>query len=211
MMVGLPEDLYRDYDDMINTLQAAEHLAAARTAAEESVTMVKETGEILPLTDSDNVLCLPFQYTKSGLYYYSSYNFTDVLENALGIEHFERRYISKNISPSEIQQIVDDATNDFNKVVIGGYDWIKIESSNQLNLVNQLIECPTPVIYVSFGSPYHLMQCKKAEVFMCAYCSAEPSQNVAAEILLGDFEAQGELPVIVPGWPAFAGMWEIFY
>jgi len=208
--VGLPEDLSRDYDDMVNTLQAPEHLATARTAAEESVTMIKETEGILPLTTSDKVLCLVFQYTKSGLYYNTYTNFTDILENALGTTNFESRYVSKSISSSQISQIVNDATNNFDKVVIGAYDWIKIESSNQLDLLNQLINCPTPIIYVSFGSPYHFMQCKKADIFMCAYCSAVPSQNVAAEILLGQFEPQGKLPVTIPGWPAFTEVWEFY-
>jgi len=208
--VGLPEDLSRDYDDMVNTLQAPEHLATARTAAEESVTMIKETEGILPLTSSDKTLCLVFQYTKSGLYYYSYLNFTDILESALGTANFESRYVSKTISSSQITQIVNDATNNFDKVVIGAYDWIKIESANQLDLLNQLINCPTPIIYVSFGSPYHFMQCKKADVFMCAYCSAIPSQNVAAEILLGQFEPKGKLPVTIPGWPALTEVWEVF-
>ncbi len=79
-------------------------------------------------------------------------------------------------------------------------------TSSQYTLLQRLVEGPTPVIFVSMGSPYSGTKVAGLENYLCAYSNSEASQHAAAEALLGDFEAQGVLPVLdVP-----RAYWELY-
>jgi beta-glucosidase-like glycosyl hydrolase/CubicO group peptidase (beta-lactamase class C family) len=53
-------------------------------------------------------------------------------------------------------------------------------------------------IVVSFGNPYVIGAIKNPSALMCAYSDGELSAEAAAEVLFGEVEAQGKLPVTIP-------------
>jgi hypothetical protein len=81
------------------------------------------------------------------------------------------------------------------KVLVLGYDWSRIYSAGQLMLINAIIATGKTTAYVSFGAPFHLRQIPRVHAFACGYCSVQPMQRVAVEVLLGRREAVGKLPV----------------
>ncbi len=66
----------------------------------------------------------------------------------------------------------------------------------QLRLVQELIDTKKVVLYL-FGNPYilNLLDLKKTKTVVIVYQNFDPFQEVAAEHLLGKFEAKGKLPV----------------
>ncbi len=56
----------------------------------------------------------------------------------------------------------------------------------------------TPVLLLSFGSPYLLRRAPDVGTYLLAWGGAEPSQRAAAEALLGIGEVTGRLPISLP-------------
>ena len=76
-------------------------------------------------------------------------------------------------------------------------------SASQARLLRDLAGLNTPVVVVSFGSPYLLRQFPEVPVYVAAYGSAESSQRAAMGALFGEFAVGGKLPVTLPGLYAY--------
>jgi beta-N-acetylhexosaminidase len=70
---------------------------------------------------------------------------------------------------------------------------------SQAALLRRLQSSPTPLVIVSFGSPYILRQVPAATVYLCAYGWPESSQRAALSALFGEHAVEGKLPVTLPG------------
>jgi len=57
----------------------------------------------------------------------------------------------------------------------------------------------TPVVLVSLGSPYLLADASDVEAAVAAYSFRWPACEAAAQLVAGEIEPQGKLPVTVPG------------
>lgn len=203
--VGLPTNAYPIQTTLNATLAHPDHKAIARRIAEKSVTLVSDRVGALPVGNTERILCLYFVPTKTGLYSKPPSYFINVLSSKL--PYLSVRTVSRTVTSSERTQIVNDARN-YDKVIIANYDWIKVESTAQQALVTALSEIETPLIYVSFGSPYHLLQFPQIDAFLCGYCSQEDVQSVCAEVIVGERIAEGKLPVniywtCVPDWAVY--------
>ncbi len=62
----------------------------------------------------------------------------------------------------------------------------------------RIIDGPTPVVLLSFGSPYLLSDLPEAEAYLTTWGGSEPSQEKAADAILGAGELTGRLPVALP-------------
>lgn len=109
--------------------------------------------------------------------------------------------VKTTISTTSWNNIVNSAAAS-DKVIILGYDWYKIMSNDQVNLINTLTAKSTPVIYISFGAPYHYAQIPDVDAFYCGYASVDAMQEVAVDVLTGKLEQKGGIPVCIPGLDA---------
>jgi beta-glucosidase-like glycosyl hydrolase/CubicO group peptidase (beta-lactamase class C family) len=74
---------------------------------------------------------------------------------------------------------------------------------DQAALLRRLQLSSTPLVIVSFGSPYIVRQVPEAAVFVCAYGWPETSQRAAMAAILGEHAVGGKLPVTLPGFHPF--------
>ena len=63
--------------------------------------------------------------------------------------------------------------------------------AGQAALLRRLRATPTPLVIVSFGSPYLLRQVPDAAVYVCAYGWPETSQRAAMAAILGEHAVRG--------------------
>ena len=194
--VWLPEAKYRNETEMWNTLKHSDHLAVSEALARASITRFWEAPGALPLQASQDVLC--FRLVDGGIIFnvparpYT--HFTNRLDSAL--PNFTLQHVNRSLSSGEINSYVSMAAS-YDRVVVACYDWKPIMTDDQIDLVDQLIAGPTPVVFISFGSPYHPLELTDLETFYCAYCNAEYSQQAGADSLLGSLEPAGTAPVSV--------------
>src|SRR5262245_7049731 len=66
-------------------------------------------------------------------------------------------------------------------------------------LSGELIKRKLPLIVISFGNPYLLMEMPEAPAYLLAYSPFPVSQRAAAKALFGAIEINGKLPVSLPG------------
>jgi hypothetical protein len=119
------------------------------------------------------------------------------------------RTVSTSISLTERNQIVSDAITAYDRVILASYDWCSVYSSNQQALVRNLCQIPTPLIYISFGSPYHLLQFQAVDAFICGYCSQQNEQEYAADAICGLFTPTGTIPVNIYWTGILPYFWQI--
>ena len=76
-----------------------------------------------------------------------------------------------------------------------------------IELVKRVAAGGTPVIVVSFGSPYFLRHFPDVDAYLCMYRNTPQTQEIAARALFGELALKGKLPVSMPGlYPAGHGL-----
>ncbi|MDI6784009.1 MAG: glycoside hydrolase family 3 N-terminal domain-containing protein, partial [bacterium] len=207
-MVGLPAEAYPQQWILDSTIHHPDHLTTARQVAQESLTFVGDRANAIPVDTTDRVLCLIMTPTKTIFYNKSNTYFINALRTHLPT--ISVKTISSSISISERNQIVSDAATNYDKVILASYDFCYVNSSNQQALVRDLCQIATPLIYVSFGSPYPLIQFQQVDAFLCGYCSQEDEQEFAADAICGTFSPTGILPVNIYWTNVETQFWRVF-
>jgi len=69
----------------------------------------------------------------------------------------------------------------------------------QSEFIKTLLALGKPMVAVSFGNPYVVMDFPKVDTYVCTYSDAECMQEAAAEVLFAEQPATGKLPITIPG------------
>ena len=72
-------------------------------------------------------------------------------------------------------------------------------SKKQKDFLGQLLGLGKPVVAVAFGNPYVVLEFPRPDAYVCAYADAPVMRQAVAEVLFGEEQAQGKLPVTIPG------------
>jgi beta-glucosidase-like glycosyl hydrolase len=205
--VGLPENKLVNPSLYPTILRHPAHLTTVREVCEKGFTCCKnDLPSTPPLATDEDVLVLTLKSSKTIFYLMPSTYFTTPLSTA--ITGAVLREVPTSFGTTEHNSILSQAGG-MDKVVVAGYDWYKIMSNDQVDLINDLAALEVPVIYVAFGAPYHYLQIPEVDAFYCGYSSVDAMQEVAVEALLGERDIEGALPVYIVGLTKIAG-W-LFY
>ena len=209
--VGLPELKIVSTSLYPATLRHPQHLAKVREVCERAFSCGKYNlpGKP-PLQIGDHIMVLDLAPGGSTIFYrMPSTYFLNPLKAAFPDVYIKP--VNQSLTSSEQSDIVTEAAK-YDKVVIIGYDWYKIFSADQVALINALPQLTVPIIYISFGAPYHFNQIPDVDAFYCGYASVDAMQEVAVDVLTGKLEQRGGIPVCIPGLDAlcFTTGW-LFY
>lgn len=111
-------------------------------------------------------------------------------------------------SSEELQKILNEL-GDYDQVVLGIHDpsgrpGKALISEEDNRVLAEWIEHNDSFVSICyFGNPYALEQMgwmKKCEQLIISYADTDANERATAEILLGDRQAVGHLPIEVPGW-----------
>ena len=196
--LGLHKNREVDREALGSSVARPQDLERARQIAEASVTIVRNQGDILPLR-AEEPLRILHVVISTGLRDRAIQGLPEAELRARGIE--TRTFtLGREVSPETLDKILE-AAPDYTHVLVSGFIWVR--SSNDLSpaqtrLIQRLEETGTPVLVVSFGSPYFLAEIPEVPVFVTTYGSAASSQQAAVAALFGEFEVRGKLPVTLP-------------
>ena len=70
---------------------------------------------------------------------------------------------------------------------------------NVSSLLNAIIQSGKPVVGISFGNPYIIMDFPAIDTYVCAYSGTPVVIDATAEVLFGEQPSSGKLPITVPG------------
>jgi beta-glucosidase-like glycosyl hydrolase/CubicO group peptidase (beta-lactamase class C family) len=186
-----------DLDKMINT---QEHEAIASKIARESVTIVKNNNDLLPLNPNRHkkILLVSVADDESGE---TGSAFARSLRNYhpnIDFEVFDGRS-----DQGDAQQILDKARS-ADLVMIASYIGLRFAQEIQLSgkqstFLRRLTALGKPSVLVMFGNPYLVAELAATDAHVMGWASTNLQMSAVAPALFGASAVNGRLPIEIPG------------
>jgi len=168
-----------------NTVRAPDHLLLARRIAQTSVTLVRDDAQILPLTPETRLLVVYPQRVP---------HVETALRSCFG--DLQPQPVRRNPEDSEIK-MAQQRSAEADVVVVATLN--AMELPGQANMVQALTEQAVPIVVVALRSPYDLLAFPEQSTYVAIYGETMPSLEAMADLLCGEIQPRGRLPVDLPG------------
>lgn len=201
--LGLQRQRLVSLDSVRAVVGIPAHLAQASAIADQSITLVRDAGNRLPLrTGSAAPRVLSITYTRRA-----------DLGAGVAFNAELRRHLPRLRTETVIAEDVGTnftrllaAADSADVVIVGsyatqGWDVAASESTASpfVGFVHALARRGAGPVLVSFASPYVLRQVPQVRSYVVAWGGAPLSQSAAARALVGQIPFAGRLPVTIPG------------
>lgn len=203
-----------------------DHLAVSHTIAQQSLTLLRNENDLLPLHDEGNFLVVTLSDgadPDAGRY------FATQLRQQAPRARIQTRLLDDRSHAEEYEAVLAEASQ-YDAVIVPAFVYVRSWTGRinlaekNLRFLSDLARGATPVTLISFGNPYIVVGVEQPSVYLAAYSASEASQAAAAEALTGKTGIGGRLPITIPdlyeygqgmdlpqiwlreGYPASAGM-----
>ena len=197
---GLHEDRYVSLEEIPRTVGIPKHEEIADQIARNSITLLKNGNNLLPLAGTRSARVMSVSYRRS----------SDVLAG----RYFNRamRETYPRLRAIEVDgDTSDDQYQDLRRVareqafvVVGTYV-TSVNVSGSFTLPEELVEfvrylgqIGVPHTVVSFGNPYLVADFPDVRSYLLAWSGSEASQRAAAAAMLGQAPIAGRIPTRIP-------------
>ncbi len=190
-----------DVEALNRKIGIKDYLVQAEKTFESSITLVKNEGDIVPLSAGFQKMAVFALSSDPGGYFAGR---TFVREMKKRIPRAMEFYAEASTGDEFIAKVLEK-TKEAGVVVIGLFSRLRSGKGSvgldlrQVQMIRELAEGHQRVVVVSFGSPYFLRHFKDVDVYLCAYRYADESQLSAVKALFGEIDIVGKLPVSIPG------------
>ncbi len=183
----------------LEVLGCPEHVAVADEIAERSVTLVRDDVHLLPLQLNPDqrivvIIPRPADLTPADT---SSYV---VPALAASVRQYHPNVDEIVIPFAPNAEVIEKTLKQVQGaalVIIGTLN--AFDCPSQAELINQVLQSGIPTVVAALRMPYDLTVFEQAATYLCTYSIQSPSMNALAKVLFGKLEAQGRLPVSIPG------------
>jgi len=178
------------YENIASQLCVPESINLSNKISEESITIIKNERNLLPLKPNEKVLVV-FPKIKVVTLVENDqgelYNLSDSLKEYLKAD---THFMSLDPSKNEQDDLLEKALH-YDKIIYCSYN--ASFNPNQALLINSLD--PSKLIVIALRTPYDLLVLPKAEVYLTSYEATPLAFAALAKVLMGEIEATGKLPV----------------
>lgn len=198
------EGLLITNDDLINTVNGnPEHIAWAEEAADKSITLVKDTQNLLPISPEKQPRVLLIAgdcFQPINVPILTQPRNLDTLKKFLEAEGFKVTLMGKltKVSPEKFDLIIY-ALAEEGQIMRStlDIDWGKLHKSSIFDITRAMDRYwnEFPTIFISFGTPYHLFEAPRVKTFINAYSAMDIVQKAVVQKLVGKSEFKGVSPV----------------
>lgn len=197
---GLFERNRVDIEALNTLLNTPDYQAIADKIARNSVTVLKNEGNVLPLTDSKypKVFVLTVADDRSG-------NTGSSLAREMQKYHSDvTHYTLDRRTGKEEKEKILDAAKKADLVIIGSFIMVRSHQSIQLpeeqrNVVRQVLNLRSPSILMAFGNPYVVQDLPNVDSHILAWSSDYNQVKQTVPALFGASEVRGRLTANIPG------------
>ena len=195
----LDENNFINVDNVSSVVNSYEAQELSQLIADESITLVKNDGNLLPFENVPDKTCLvvSFNNTKSTD---NTKNFFDKLKPLSEFASYSYYDITGDVNnPSEILS----EAGSYDVVLIPIFARVRIYSGtvgipqSQIDLINNLVANDKDVVVISYGNPYLLQGFEGVNSYICAYGDGETSITAALKAIFRKINFKGKLPVSV--------------
>lgn len=188
----------------LEVVGCADHLRLASEVARQSVTLVRDTENTLPLQPSGRLAAVmprPSDLTPAD----TSSTVPPLLAEALRRHHPDVTEVvtqptptSRDISGARAAVEAADAA------VVGTIS----AGPEQASLVESVLSVGTPTVTVALRTPFDLAAYPRAPAHLCTYSIVGASMQALADVLFGVSEPGGSLPAAIPGLYGRGHRWQ---
>lgn len=201
--IGLGNKKLVDVKGIPAAVNTRENNKAAQEISDRSITLVRNTASILPLTDTQSTTF--FILTESTRSKEGTAMAAEIKRRAPGARV---ELLNAGMADGELTAAFERAQNARQFVVaaftsVSAYRGNVALSGSYPQLVQNLIATRKPVVLVALGNPYLLRSFPDAAAYVATYSTVPPSEISAARALFGDIAVSGKLPVTIPGQAAY--------
>ncbi len=200
--LGLPRARLVDPSSVGEGVGRPEDAARALEVARASITLVRNQGDVLPLRAETPLRVLHLVLSSDARNpWIQGFPEAELVARRVPAD---TRQLGPELSPATADELLA-AAREATHVLVSLFVQVRGNKGTadmlpqHAELLRRLAGASRPLILISFGSPYLLMQVPEAPVYVCAYGAAESSQRAAIGALFGEFDLRGRLPVTLPG------------
>lgn len=198
---GLDREKLVDLKAIAGIVHAPEHAALAAEIARKAVTVLGNESSMLPLSPRDgrrvlDIIISDTEEPRTGRHFHS------LLQNRRLDANYAK--VDSRSNEAEIQAVVESAKKadllflqlhfSVRSGAMSGFI-----SGKQRDFASRLASLGKPIIAVSFGNPYVIMDLPRVSAYVCAYSDAPVMQEAVAEVAFAETPACGKLPITIPG------------
>jgi CubicO group peptidase (beta-lactamase class C family) len=202
---GLDRNRLVDLDKIGDIVGSREHRLAAEVMARQAVTVLGNKDNVLPFprVDDRRILDLTLSDTDDP-------DVGNSLHELLRQRHpkMKRFLLDTRSNVMEYDSAMAQAKRS-DVILLQLHFYTRSErmtgiiDSQKVSFMRSLSSLGKPVIAVSLGNPYVVMDIPRPDVYVCTYSNADCMQKAAAEVLFAEAPARGKLPIAIPGAYAF--------
>jgi beta-glucosidase-like glycosyl hydrolase len=179
-----------------------EDVEGALEVARRSITVVRNTGDVIPLRAEEPLRILHLVLSSDA----RNDAIAGIPEDELALRRIPTftMNLGPEVSPETTERILEMAPG-FTHVLascfvrVSAFKGTASMSESHARLLRAVLGAGRPVVMLSFGSPYLLQQVPEAPVYVAAYGGSDSSQRAAVGALFGEYPVSGKLPVTLPG------------
>lgn len=198
--VGLHEDRYVSLEEIPSTVGIPEHEEVADQIARESITLLQNGNDLLPLAGTRSARVMSVSYRRSSDVLAGRYFNRAMRETYPRLRAIEVDGDTSDDRYRELRRVAREQAF----VVVGTYV-TSVNVSGSFTLPEELVEfvrylgqIGVPHTVVSFGNPYLVADFPDVRSYLLAWSGSEASQRAAAAAMLGQAPIAGRIPTRIP-------------
>lgn len=203
--LGLNKSRFVSLDDIETKVGTRAHQMLAQEVANNSITLLKNERGILPLQLTEpkqRVLNISLQTSENctiGKSFFAELE--KVYSNTLRLQlmpksnelNFKFALRAAEKSAAVIVSCYADT-----RAWEGKFGLDKDQTKFLQTLVKMCNARQIPIVLISFGTPYIIMDVPDVPAYLCTYCPAKVSEIAALKVITGQLTPKGKLPVSIP-------------
>jgi beta-N-acetylhexosaminidase len=197
--VGLQKSKLVNLEEISEVIESAESEAHAQNTAERAVTLVKNEGNLLPLSNPAGACMWVLTESRYGV---QGRRFAEEMRTRTpGV----RLQLFDSLVPLvEMEESLKKAGTCESHVVaafasVAAYRGNVALGGEYPAFMEMLKGTGAPIVLVSLGNPYLLQNYPHVASYLATFSPVIPSEAAAAKAILGNIDISGKLPVTIPG------------
>jgi beta-glucosidase-like glycosyl hydrolase len=209
--LGLVKQRITPIDEIDRVVAGKQAGELAQEIARQALTLVRNDADVLPLKLTPDARVFNLAITNGDDRLFITQPFVATMGRG-GVK-LETIILDDRSSDAEVKKALD-AAGRADLVIVSMYGRVRTGQARSVGLpeqgakaLNALLDRQKPLVGISFGNPYLLMNFPKLPTYLVAYGDMPSLQRAAAEALLGKNAITGRLPISLPGlYPLGAGI-----
>jgi beta-N-acetylhexosaminidase len=196
----IEQNKYSDIENIKQSVSVKEHEILAKQIAENSITLLKNDDDLLPLNQGDykKIYCVTLTDSRSSEK--ASY-FQNIFEDRVG--ETSSALLTKQSKRAEYNNLLKKVKGS-DLIILSTFLDIKTYQGpinlavEQTDFIAGVLRSGVPTVLISFKNPYLLYLFPEASTYLNSFSHSRVSQKAMLRAILGEIDIKGTLPITIP-------------